>query len=912
MMKKTSLLLSLLILTYSPPAAAQTEQEKAAVRSAVVRLFSAISRRDLEEVRACWSTGTLQTPVFREYLERLKGRFAQKEPLLFSHFEFFRWAKRDTRISVRLRYIQERREEGTEPYLVSQVWDARFVQEGEAWKWELYGVVEFEQALLQRRSSEERRRLMEAEPECVTLGALQSILRLAGQAGQRGDRDEAPRLLAIAFDMAAFAEHPLWHALCHFARGQQAAREGRPDAAYADYRRTIELAQKAGDRRAVMMAMNEAASALLSMGRYDDAARQLQPALEIAGALDDPLPRARILTNLGILYRLMGQPGIALKLYRENLEATKTNADPVGQGRIYLAMGVAYAEQKEYRESVAALEKARALFQSASAWEDQVAALHNLALVYTEEKNYVKALETLRDCEPSKAGARSLRDQARDLLVKTYVCLQADRREEAAEFLRTLTSWEQEIEADQAARAFTYLGQLHMRQHAWEKAAQAFRQAVRYSERLRSGTADPLLRASLLPRFLSPYWGLAECLRLLSDPEPARRFDSFDACDLSRARSLTDLLRGSNSPERRPDDLKQVSREILSSIPDLCLISYFVGEEKTLLYLLTAGKSASDPVRLIIHAIPIARAELERQINAYWQKCQRQEEDYQPHARALYRLLLEPVRTQLNGKRNLIISPDGVLNRLPFHALMDPQGRWTIQSHAISYAPSLASLRLLYAAGDQRQKSWRNAVEGSKRWYALLAMGGVEEDLPEARRELERVAGLFGTGARLYTGSQATRERAITEMEGARFILFSTHGVPNENVPLYSALQFYGQTKEESLLYAEAIRRLKLQAELVTLSACESGVGGAFPGEGVVGLAWALFAAGAPAVIVTQWQIQDDSAAQLTLALHRRLAERKNAPLSRAEALRQAMLSVMQAHPHPYHWAPYFLIGDGR
>lgn len=710
-----------------------------------------------------------------------------------------------------------------------------------------------------------------------------------------------------------FAKHPLWLALCHFTQGQQAIHDSLPASAWEEFRRAIELYKKANDRRGEMLAMNEAASALMSMGRYDSAVKQLQLALELARAMGDSLSRSRILTNQGILYRLMGQPGIALKIYRENLEHIKEAPDPVGQGRIYLAMGVAYAEQREFKESIEALQKARDVFQSVGSLEDEIAALHNLALVYTAEKSFDRALETMRDCERLNAGSRSQREQARDLLVQVYICLMAEREREAEEKLRLLLAWEAGIGEDQAARAYTYQGQLHMRGKRWGEAARAFSRAVEHAESLRTGTMDPLLRASLFPRFFSPYWGLAESLRMLSVSQPKRLFDSFTASDLSKVRSLMDLIRHGRPENDRPASLEKIDQRLLKSSPDLCLLSYFVGEEKTLLYALTAGRHPSAPAQLLVYTIPITQTQLERQINAYWQRCQRQESNYQEEARSLYRTLLEPAQEQIDGKRALLIAADGILQRLPFHALIDAQGRWTIERFRISYAPSIETLLLLYETGDQRRKHWR-APSGSNR-YALLAMGGVEEDIPEARRELERVARLFGVGARLYTGRQATREKAIAEMEKARYVLFSTHGIPNESVPLYSALQFYGTEEESRLLYAADIRPLKLNAELVTLSACESAIGGEFRGEGVVGMAWALFAAGAPSVIVTQWQIQDDSAAQLMVALHQQLKagmRKDGAAVSRSEALRQAMLSVRRTHPHPYHWAPYFLIGDWR
>jgi CHAT domain-containing protein len=119
-----------------------------------------------------------------------------------------------------------------------------------------------------------------------------------------------------------------------------------------------------------------------------------------------------------------------------------------------------------------------------------------------------------------------------------------------------------------------------------------------------------------------------------------------------------------------------------------------------------------------------------------------------------------------------------------------------------------------------------------------------------------------------------------------------------------------GGSDEDGFLTAREIFDLNLKADLVVLSACDTGRGERKSGEGIVGLTWALFVAGAPSQIVSQWAVNDASTAQLMQSFYANLRGGK----SKGDALREAELSLMKeaAHSHPYYWAPFILIGDWR
>lgn len=184
-------------------------------------------------------------------------------------------------------------------------------------------------------------------------------------------------------------------------------------------------------------------------------------------------------------------------------------------------------------------------------------------------------------------------------------------------------------------------------------------------------------------------------------------------------------------------------------------------------------------------------------------------------------------------------------------------------------------------------------------------------DLPAAEAEVRAVGALFPGSAQLYTGAEATEARAKATMEQVRYIHFATHGLASETAPMYSAIALARSGAEDGMLYARELLDMKLSADLVVLSACETGLGQEVRGEGILGLTWALFVAGAPSSVVSQWSVADASTSRLMVTFYEGL---RSARVSKAEALRQAQLRLMRngRHGHPLYWAPFVLVGEWR
>jgi CHAT domain-containing protein len=192
------------------------------------------------------------------------------------------------------------------------------------------------------------------------------------------------------------------------------------------------------------------------------------------------------------------------------------------------------------------------------------------------------------------------------------------------------------------------------------------------------------------------------------------------------------------------------------------------------------------------------------------------------------------------------------------------------------------------------------------------------DPLPEAEEEVKALGVLYGPSSKVYIGAEAREDRAKAQAGQMRVLHFATHGTLNNAAPMYSHLTLaQGDKNEDGLLEAWELMELDLKADLVVLSACETARGRFGAGEGMIGLTWALFVAGVPSTVVSQWQVESASTRDLMINFHRGLSSQAGVGKTKAtksEALRQAALKVLKnpETSHPFYWAGFVLVGDGR
>jgi CHAT domain-containing protein len=256
----------------------------------------------------------------------------------------------------------------------------------------------------------------------------------------------------------------------------------------------------------------------------------------------------------------------------------------------------------------------------------------------------------------------------------------------------------------------------------------------------------------------------------------------------------------------------------------------------------------------------------------------------QAHLRELSTLMITPIRRQLNAS-HLVIVPHGFLHYLPFHALAD-HDRHLIDDYSISYAPSGSVFALC-----QGKKSAPNGRS--------LVMAVPDRRAPHIEQEAQFVAKALGN-ARLFVGAEATEENLRAYGPQSQYIHIATHGYFRQDNPMFSSIRL-----GTSWLNLFDLYQLHLNAELVTLSGCGTGMNVVVGGDELIGLVRGLLYAGAQTLLVSLWEIHDQSTAELM----RDFYDAYKAAPNKAAALRSAILKARAEHPHPYFWAAFALVG---
>jgi CHAT domain-containing protein/tetratricopeptide (TPR) repeat protein len=365
--------------------------------------------------------------------------------------------------------------------------------------------------------------------------------------------------------------------------------------------------------------------------------------------------------------------------------------------------------------------------------------------------------------------------------------------------------------------------------------------------------------------------------------------------------------------------------------PGTVLLEYVVGPERTWLFAVQATDAPGPG--LTIFRIDTREKTLRKEVEGFRLLLRRPGSDraaLRTHARHLYRLLVHPAEARIAGAQRILVSPDGPLRTLPFAALMRGD-RYLVEHkpiHSVLSAAVYAELKRSRPAQrdlrDERVDAFGNplyprlAASGSPDPVTreVLQRGWALTPLPSTRKEVEAIATLYPQ-SHTYLGRDATEEKAKSLGRDSRLIHFACHGLIDERFPLNSALALTlperpAEGQDNGLLQAwEIFESMHLDADLVTLSACDTALGKEMGGEGLVGLTRAFQYAGARSVLASLWGVADYSTARFMERFYRYLRGGK----PKDEALRAAQIDQIRqkgGSSHPFFWAAFELNGDWR
>jgi len=267
---------------------------------------------------------------------------------------------------------------------------------------------------------------------------------------------------------------------------------------------------------------------------------------------------------------------------------------------------------------------------------------------------------------------------------------------------------------------------------------------------------------------------------------------------------------------------------------------------------------------------------------------------WQASAKALYQRLWSPIEKNVTSN-SVVVVAHGALHYLPFSSLQAPDGRLLIDQFGLRFLPSASVLKFLRPTID------RNAVK-------LLVLGN--PDLGDARLDLKYAEEEARTVANLFPGSKLLVRRdasATNFLKSAGLfsrVHFATHGSFQSDNPLNSGLHLAKDDENDGLLSVSGLYSLSLDADLIALSACETGLGKVSNGDDVVGLTRGFLYAGSRSIVASLWSVEDRATAALMKDFYTNLATH-----TKQEALRQAQIKTRQKFPHPFFWAAFQLTG---
>ncbi|MGQ9463534.1 MAG: CHAT domain-containing protein [Candidatus Fervidibacter sp.] len=720
------------------------------------------------------------------------------------------------------------------------------------------------------------------------------------------------------------------------------------EAALLAFQEALQMAEKEQDVGRQISLWNNIGAIYWLQGNFDQAFYCLQRALEIAHKTEDLFRTAPVLLTLGLIYTDKGEFEQAEKCFTELLQISRQLGDRLRELEAMNRLGLLRVRQEQWDEAIRVMEETADSAEQIGHKPSKALALLTLGVAYEGKKEFEKALKAYE-------GALEIWQEANDNwgLAWTWknigevyekIGMELSREERERDLLQAIDAYWQAVRLMEKVRAGAGLETM-LAQFAQIASEPFYRlinllartgrveEAFEISERVRARALLELINdAALLERRAeseeveeteyrelqkevieledrlitemrspSPDWEVIE--RLQAELNSARS-------EFERQRDILRLRRWKLLPVQNQQIAYDAWRKL--NLPgDTVVLVFSVLEQRTWLFVVTCEKGSW---RIDCRELPITQKQLEEDITWLTQNLVKRRPVGATLSR-LYYSLIAPVEKLLKGKRKLIIVPDGPLFGLPFQALQDGNGTYLVERFAISYSPSLTTL---WAVNQNRKK-----VEPTKNsparvvWTGLAVsdFGSALKSLPFAREEVNSIAKILTRSKKpltvqIFVNSSATKPVAMKALRESQWVHFATHAVLELKHPLHSRLILKSNGERNGELHAFEVLDLgQVNSQMVVLSACETGLGKALKGEGILGLVWVFMATGVKALVVSQWQVDDLSTARLMETFYRYIL--KGFSLSEALCKAQTQLLSQRQFRHPYHWAGFVVWGKG-
>jgi len=723
------------------------------------------------------------------------------------------------------------------------------------------------------------------------------------------------------------------------------------------HQQSLAIAREIKDPQSEGQSLGNLGVAYYSLGDYTKAIEYHQQSLTILQEIKDPQSEGASLGNLGNVYDALGDYAKAIDYHQQRLVIAKSIKDRLGEGQSLGNLGNAYYGLGDYAKAIDYYQQRLAIAREIKYRLGEGQSLGNLGNAYYGLGDYTKAIDYHQQ---RLAIAREIKDRlgegdALGNLGNAYDSLGDYTK--AIEYQQQRLTITQEIgDLNGEGQSLNNLGNAVFKSGNLPEAEKILRTGIEARESLRKKLGDnDANKVSVFEQQAKTYRLLQEVLIAQNKTN-----DALEVAEAGRAKALAELLvtrLSANPTEQSPitsptiEQIKQIAKEQNATVVQYSIIfnrSLYIwvvkptgeiafrsvnfntkdADQTELINTVVSGNGAvirGTPQDTVVpellaetrSALGVGRyATIEVEHKGAITSSQRLNQ--------LHQLLIEPIADLFPTKPEdrVIFIPQGGLFLVPFAALQDKKGDYLIEKHTISIAPSIQVLDL-----TRKQQQVRANRETPVRGNDVLIVGnptmpqlpqipGLQPikllPLPGAEQEALEIADFFGTQA--ITGNAATEKAIAQKLPNARIIHLATHGLLEYGNPqdsgvrdLPGAIALAPSAPDDGLLTSAEIFEMNLQAELVVLSACDTGQG-KIRADGVVGLSRSLIKAGVPSTLVSLWSVPDAPTAELMTEFYRQWQQSSD----KAQALRQAMLVTMRTHPNPRDWAAFTLIGEAE
>ncbi len=787
--------------------------------------------------------------------------------------------------------------------------------------------------------------------------ALELYRELKDQEGQ------ATALLMLAYatnsrsalDAQQYAEQAmvLWSALGHMygqartrlAKAYFANNSGRFSLAQCECRNALSTLRRVGDKDNAAVAFVILGNADLEMRDLDSSLNDYQKARSAFAAVHDLSGEIEAISGLIKVLNAMDRRGDALELYRRKIWLAKTARMPALIASTYADIADVYESRHQYKQAEAWFRQARAQYRDIENMYGESDMLLRLARIKVETRAPTEAISLLDQARKLKESTIEASKLARIQYELAYVYRHLGRLDEARESIEQavaiIESERQQISrVDSRAFYFAFVHEYYA----------LYIEVLMLLERKRPGEGyeQRALEASEKSKVRS----LLDLLSSAPDTSPCG--DSVGPTMYGKPTSIAsmseDTFGGYTQDEFNIKDVQGSLGE------DDVVLEYSLGEGESYLWIIDRSNVASyslpssDQIKKFAKAFRNSLIPLEpgnsESASDYQRRTNAATKAYRVHARHLSQVLLG--RAVLPAGKRLLIVPDGDLQYIPFAALPSPRnessGENLIEQHEVIVLPSVSALRAMRLAASKRapptlgvavfanpifetrerstegkessqpfsgsvHKPLTRALRENQRWMHIPS-------LPGSEREAQDIQRIFGREEVFVAlGLDATRTLALSgRLAPYRILHFATHGIIDTRHPelsglILSLVDLHGKPQDGYLRLAD-IYNLRLSADLVVLSSCDSALGKALGAEGTIGLPRGFLHAGARSVIASLWKVDDEATSLLMKGLYTRI-QRGESP---STALRGAQLDLSREErfSKPTSWAAFVFEGDYR